>query len=57
MTRENILRARQGDPPDGLLWRERGLGGAAIAAVLEANPGLARLGPVLPIGTAVIVPD
>ena len=48
--------SRQGDTLDELLWRERGLGVDAIDAVLAANPGLADLGPVLPIGTPVIVP-
>ena len=37
--------------------RERGLGPDDLPAVLQANPGLARLGPVLPIGTPVILPD
>lgn len=50
------LRARQGDTLDGLIWRERGLGPADLSAVLEANPGLAALGAVLPIGTPVIIP-
>jgi phage tail protein X len=53
----DTLRARQGDTLDGLLWRERGLRSADLAPVLEANPGLAALGPVLPTGTAVLVPD
>jgi phage tail protein X len=46
----------QGDTLDELLWRERGLGADAIDAVLAANPGLADLGPILPIGTPVIIP-
>jgi len=53
---ENVLRARQGDTLDALLARERGLGIAAVPAVLTANPGLADLGIVLPLGTVVIVP-
>lgn len=53
---ESTLIARQGDTLDGLIWRERGLGSADIAPVLAANPGLAALGPVLPMGTAVEVP-
>ena len=57
MAAENILHARQGDTLDGMLWRERGLGPSALPAVLDANPGLAGAGAVLPIGTAVIVPD
>lgn len=48
--------ARQGDTLDGLLWRERQLGPSALPGVLIANPGLAKLGAVLPIGTLVVVP-
>lgn len=54
---ETMVRARAGDTLDGLIWRERGLGPAAYDAVLTANPGLADRGPVLPIGTVIIVPD
>lgn len=51
------LTARQGDTLDLLLWRELGLGAAALPAVLEANAGIAAIGAVLPVGTAVVVPD
>lgn len=50
------LTARQGDTLDALLWREAGLGPAALPAVLEANPGLGGLGTILPAGTPVNVP-
>ena len=53
----DTVRARAGDTLDALNWRERGLGPDDLPAVLQANPGLARLGPVLPIGTPVILPD
>jgi phage tail protein X len=52
----DVIRARQGDTVDVAIWRERGRDAADIAAVLAANPGLADLGPVLPTGTAIIVP-
>ncbi|SNS20158.1 P2-like prophage tail protein X [Sphingomonas laterariae] len=52
-----MVRARQGDTLDALIWREAALGSAAIGAVLEANPGLADFGPVLPLGTPVTIPD
>lgn len=52
----DTLTAAQGDTLDELLWRERGLGPDALAAALAANPGLADLGAVLPLGTPVIVP-
>lgn len=29
----------------------------AVEAVLVANPGLASLGPVIPLGTLIVVPD
>lgn len=31
--------------------------GGIVEAILAANPGLAALGPVLPLGTVVVVPD
>ncbi|MDR6133056.1 phage tail protein X [Sphingomonas sp. SORGH_AS802] len=56
MPAATTLRARQGDTLDALLWRDAGLGPADLPAVLAANPGIAEAGPVLPIGTIVIVP-
>lgn len=50
------LVARSGDKLDLLLWRDAGLGPGEITRVLDANPGLADLGPVLPLGTIVLVP-
>lgn len=52
----DVLTSRQGDTLDGLAWRERGFGPADLPALLEANPGVAALGAVLPIGTPVVVP-
>lgn len=48
--------AQEGDTVDALIWRERGLGPSDLAAVLELNPGLAALGPILPAGHPVTVP-
>lgn len=28
-----------------------------VPAVLDANPGLARLGPILPVGTQFVIPE
>ncbi|HEX7856044.1 MAG TPA: tail protein X [Sphingobium sp.] len=50
------LSARQGDTLDALLSREAARGPSALASVLEANPGLAGLGVILPAGTIVNVP-
>lgn len=48
--------AQQGDTVDGLCWRHLG-SSAQVEAVLEMNRGLAALGPILPIGTPVDLPD
>ncbi|WP_288115387.1 tail protein X [Novosphingobium sp.] len=50
--------ARQGDTIDAICWRVLGTtAGGVVEAELDANPGLAVLGPFLPEGTAVILPD
>ena len=56
MARMQRLIARQGDKLDLLIWREAGLGPSEIGKVLDANPGLADLGAILPLGTPVLVP-
>lgn len=50
------LSARSGDTLDALLFRDAGLGPADLARVYEANPGLADLGAILPLGQVVKVP-
>lgn len=52
----DTVQAQQGDTLDALLWRERGLGPADLVAILEANPGLADLGTILPLGAVVTIP-
>lgn len=43
---------------DLLLWRIHGVRGQQlIEELMNINPGLAALGPILPPGTPVIVPD
>lgn len=49
--------AREGDTPDLIAWRQWGDRPGATEALLAANPGLAALGPVLPTGTEVEIPD
>lgn len=51
------VRARQAETLDELVWRTIGGAAAAVEAVLAANRGLAGLGPALPEGTAVLIPD
>lgn len=50
------LVSRQGDCLEQLIWRDAGLGPGEIGRVLDANPGLADLGTILPLGTVVLVP-
>ena len=51
-----MVRARDGDTLDALIWRERNLGPADLPAVLAANPGVAALGPILPKGQPINLP-
>ena len=48
--------AQQGDTVDSLCHRHLG-SSAAVEQTIEANPGLAALGPVLPHGTPVELPE
>ena len=52
----NLARARQDDTVDSLCWRHYGATQGMVEAVLQANPGLAGLGPVLPQGLEVRMP-
>lgn len=49
-------RTRQGDQVDAICWRYYGRENAA-EAVFEANPRLADLGPILPTGIEIELPD
>lgn len=51
------VRADQGDTVDAICWRYYGRTAGVTEAVLEANPGLADIGAVLPMGHAVTLPD
>lgn len=51
------VRSQQGDTADQLCWRHLGRTETVVEAMLEINPGLAALGPVLPAGTLVTLPD
>ena len=48
--------AMQGDSIDSLCYRHLG-NSDAVETVLDQNPGLAALGPILPMGTVVTLPD
>lgn len=56
MAAATTLRALQGDTLDLLLSRDASLGPAHLTRVLDANPGLAELGAILPLGTVVTIP-
>ncbi|MCA8136262.1 tail protein X [Burkholderia cepacia] len=47
----------QGETLDALCWRQYASTAGTVEAVLEANPGLAELGVVLPMGTVVDMPE
>lgn len=49
--------ARQGDTVDLIAARCYDGDTSMVAAIYEANPGLATFGPILPHGTAVILPE
>ena len=50
--------SREGETVEALVWRALGTcAGRIIERVLDANAGLAALGPVLPSGTCVLVPE
>ncbi|MBK1874579.1 tail protein X [Marinobacter sp. 1-3A] len=51
------VRAIQGDTVDRICYRFYGYTAGVTEAVYQANPGLADLGPVLPTGTLVRMPE
>ncbi|MXI46133.1 phage tail protein [Pseudomonas moraviensis] len=51
------VRAEQTDTVDALCWRHYGRTAGVTEAVLEANPGLADHGPILPQGLLVRIPE
>lgn len=52
-----IATARDGETVDEICWRVLGRTAAVTEQVLEANRGLADLGPRLPGGTQVAMPE
>jgi phage tail protein X len=51
------VRAQQGDTVDAICWRYYGRTAGVVEQVLDANPGLADLGPVLPMGSLITMPE
>lgn len=55
---ERITIEGEGITLDLLLWRKFGVRGRELVEeTLDLNPGLSGLGPVLPLGTVVTIPD
>lgn len=50
-------RTQQNDTVDTLCWRYYGRTAGVVEAVLDANPGLASYGAVLPAGLLITLPD
>jgi len=50
-------RTKDGDILDDVVFRYYGTLKGTVEAVLEANPNLADLGPVLPVGVTITLPD
>jgi phage tail protein X len=48
---------RQGEAVDIACLNHYGRTYGAVEAVLAVNPGLAGLGPILPLGTEILMPD
>ncbi len=48
---------KAGDMLDAICWRQYGAGHPYVEAVLAENPGLAQLGPVLPAGVVITLPE
>ncbi|WCH24356.1 tail protein X [Aeromonas salmonicida] len=50
------LRSQQGDTLDLILFRHYGYTSGITEQVLNLNPGLATLGPIIPTGTLINMP-
>ena len=52
------FKTRQGDSIDWICWKfYDGKQSGAVEAVYEANPGLAKLGPVFAAGVVITLPE
>lgn len=52
-----VVKSVQGDTVDLICWRYYGRTAGVLEQVLGSNRGLAALGPVLPMGTMITLPD
>ncbi len=51
------FKTRDGDTLDWICWKHYGKQSGAVEAVYEANPGLAKLGPVFSAGVVIELPE
>lgn len=56
---QTTYKTRDGDMLDDICWRHYGADNckAGLEAAMMSNPGLAELGPVLPAGVSIILPE
>lgn len=47
----------EGETVDLIAFRERGQTASVTEQILELNPGLSALGPLLPAGLVILIPD
>jgi phage tail protein X len=52
-----LYRTKDGDMLDAICQRHYGRTAGVVESVLEANPGLADLGPVLDAGVVIVLPE
>lgn len=52
-----IVIAQQGDTVDAICWRHHRQTAGITEQVLERNPGLSSIGPILPEGYQITLPD
>lgn len=53
-----FYRSKEGDTADSIAWAVYGRqDGRLVETLLDANPGMADLGPVLPAGRRLLIPD
>jgi len=53
----DIYTTKEGDTVDLIALRERGQTAELTETIFDLNPGLAALGPVLPAGVKITLPD
>lgn len=52
-----IVTAQQGDTLDAICYRHLGQTAELTEQALQLNPGISALGPVIPMGTQITLPD